>query len=111
MTDGQTQLEKISKAKEMMEFAQKEFRIHGELYAEAERDYRIALAKKILKLKEEGFAATLTNDLAKGDEGVANLKMARDIESTLMHSAQNAIYNYRLEYKTLNEQAKQDMFG
>ena len=108
---GQDQLTKIEKSKEMMEFAQKEFRIHGELYAEAERDYRISLAKKILKLKEEGFAATLISNLAVGDAKVAGLRMTRDIEHTLMQSAQNAIYNYRLEYKTLNEQAKQDMFG
>ena len=108
---GQTQLELIEKAREMTQFAQKEFRIHGELHAEAERDYRISLAKKILKLKEEGFAATLISNLAVGDAKVAGLRMTRDIEHTLMQSAGSALVNYRIEYKILHEQAKQDMFG
>jgi len=106
---GQSQLEQIQVAKELMESANKQFRIHGTEYAENEKNYRIALAKKILLLKEEGYAATLILDLSRGTENVAELKQKRDISSTLMNSAQMAVYNFRLEYKILNSQAQQDM--
>ena len=104
-----TQLERIEKARENMEKANFSYKEHSANYSKAERDYRIALAKKIIILKGEGTAATLTNDLAKGDIDVAELKMQRDLESGLMQSALSAIYNYRLEYKQLNEQHKIDM--
>ena len=108
---GQDQLEQIQVAKELMESANKQFRISGTEYAENEKNYRIALAKKILMLKEEGYAATLIVNLATGDEEVTNLRQKRDISNVLMQSAQSAIYNYRLEYKILNDQAKTDMFA
>ena len=108
---GQTQVEQILKAKELMEEANKQFRIHGIEYAENEKLYRVALAKRILILKEEGYAATLILDLSRGTPEVAELKQKRDISNTLMMSAQSAIYNYRLEYKLLNDQAKTDMFA
>ena len=111
MSSGQHQMELILKAKEMMELANKSFREHSLDYAENEKNYRIALAKKIIILKAEGYAATLILDVSKGDEEVAKLKMKRDISSGLMASAQSAIYSYRLEYKTLNEQFKTDMFA
>ena len=109
--NGQDQMQLIERAKKNMELATFAYKDHSNNYSEAERDYRIALAKKIIELKAEGYAATLILDLCKGDKVVANLKMTRDIESGLMQSAQSAIYNYRLEFKVLTEQAKQDMFG
>jgi len=108
---GQDQLAQIQVAKELMELANKNFRIHGIEYAENEKLYRVALAKRILILKEEGYAATLILDLSRGTPEVAELKQKRDISNTLMMSAQSAIYNYRLEYKLLNSQAQQDMFA
>ena len=111
MIDGQTQIVKIEQANKMMLEANSQFRIHGTEHAENEKYYRVALAKKILLLKEEGYAATLILDLSRGDEEVAELKQKRDISNALMQSAQSAIYNYRLEYKILNDQAKTDMFA
>ena len=111
MDSGQTQIEQIKVAKGLMEEANKQFRIQGETHAVAEKEYRVALAKKILLLKEEGYAATLILDLCRGDKVVAELKQKRDIANALMQSAHNAIHNYRLEYKYLNEMARQDMFS
>ena len=47
--------------------------------SESERNYRIALATKMLKLKAEGMQATLIPDVARGDKGVADLKFERDV--------------------------------
>ncbi|MEK5058610.1 hypothetical protein BK126_03145 [Paenibacillus sp. FSL H7-0326] len=52
----------------------------GKEKAEAERNYRSALAQEILKLKSDGFPATLIPDLAKGN--VADLLFQRDYAET-----------------------------
>lgn len=46
-------------------------------YAAAERDYRIALSKEIVKLKGEGMPVTLIRDVSRGN--VADLKFNRDL--------------------------------
>lgn len=49
-------------------------------YAEAERAYRVALAKEIVRQHaEEGVAWTVCQDLARGNPAVADLRMRRDI--------------------------------
>jgi len=50
-----------------------------ETYAQAEHDYRVALAKKQTELRLDKVQATLIPDLAKGDSVVAGLKRDRDI--------------------------------
>ncbi len=81
---------------------------HGKAYAKYEREYRMALAKKILRLRAEGYAVTLINHLAEGDTEVAQAKERRNIEQTLTKSAENAIINYRLESKQLHDDMKID---
>lgn len=56
----------------------------GEAFAEAERDYRKALAVKAAELRGDGHPATLVRDLARGDEHVATLACDRDIASSMM---------------------------
>ncbi|AAK79886.1 hypothetical protein BJV85_002070 [Clostridium acetobutylicum] len=46
-------------------------------FASAEKEYRIALSKEIVKLKTEGMSVTLIPDVARGN--VAGLKFSRDL--------------------------------
>ena len=46
----------------------------GSDYAKAYTDYRVALAKELLKLKDEGYAITLAVDIARGNPEIAHLK-------------------------------------
>jgi hypothetical protein len=48
-------------------------------HAQAEKLYRVALARRIVELRADGQAATLAADLARGDETVAMLRYERDI--------------------------------
>jgi len=45
--------------------------------AEAERDYRLALAKEIVLLKDSGQSVTLIGDIARGN--CSDLKFQRDL--------------------------------
>lgn len=59
--------------------------------AKAERDYRKALAVTELKLREEGYPATLIVDLARGDKNVSELKLKRDTQVALYEASKYEI--------------------
>ncbi len=82
---------------------------HGKEHAKYEKLYRVTLAKKILRLKDEGYAVTLITHLAEGDIEVAQHKEMRNIEYILTKSAENAIVNYRKEMEQFHEDYKIDM--
>lgn len=58
---------------------------NAKAYAEAERTYRMGLAKEIIRLRAEGMQATLINDVARGN--VADLKYKRDLAEGLYRSS------------------------
>jgi hypothetical protein len=57
--------------------------------AEAERDYRAALAKEILKLKTEGMSVTLISDIARGN--TSDLKFKRDLAEAQYTSGRDSL--------------------
>lgn len=69
--------------------------------AQAEQSYRVARAKKILILKAEKYPATLIQDLARGDENVAELRLQRDVAESSYYTAVDSMNNLRLEIETL----------
>lgn len=87
-----------------LNLAIKELKIRGQAKAEAERDYRVALAKEMLELRAEGIPVTIISDLCRGNEKIATLKMKRDIAETLYDSAMQAIYNYKLNIDIIQNQ-------
>ncbi len=88
-------LERREQARSNMEKATRAHTEHGKEYAKYEREYRMLLAKTILKLEGEGYKVTLIVYLAEGNIEVAQAKERRNIEHTLVKSAENAIVNYR----------------
>ena len=68
------------------------FKSRGREKAEAERKYRIELAKEMLILRDDKKPATILSDLARGKEEIAQLKFIRDYAETLYESAQQYIY-------------------
>ncbi len=94
----------LNKLRADLNFAIKEIRERGQAKSIAERDYRVALAKEILELRTEGTPVTIINDLCRGNEKIATLKMKRDIAETLYDSAMQAIYNYKLNIDIIQNQ-------
>lgn len=58
---------------------------NAKAFAEAERTYRMELAKEITRLRAEGMQATLISDVARGN--VAELKYKRDLAEGLYRSS------------------------
>lgn len=86
-------------------------RERGKAKAVAERDYRVELAKEILKLRAEGVPVTIINDLARGNERIAELKMNRDIAETLYESNMQFIYKTKLNIDIVMKQIEAERKG
>jgi hypothetical protein len=69
--------------------------------AQTERDYRVALAQEMLKLKTEKYPATLIIYMAKGNEMVADLRLQRDIAESAYFVALDAVNNLRSEIEII----------
>ena len=89
---------------EMLEVALRECKTRGQAAAEAERVYRVALAEKILLLREGGLAATLIGDVARGDKDVARLKFERDCSQVVYDNAREAVNCFKKQIDVLREQ-------
>ncbi len=69
---------------ELVTFRSKLAILNGEIIklgnnkAEAEHNYRLAKAKKIIELRHDKTPVTLIGDLAKGDPDIAKLKLELD---------------------------------
>lgn len=69
--------------------------------AKTEKEYRIRQAQEILKLRAEGNKVTVIQDLAKGNEEVAELRLRRDVAESAYYTCISAIDNLRLEIDVL----------
>lgn len=69
--------------------------------AQAENNYRVALAEKILHERDKGVPVTIISDICRGDKRIAKLKMERDIAEVLFDTSQQVIYTTRQEINTV----------
>lgn len=65
--------------------------------AEAEKNYRVAVRKEILNLRLEKVPTTIINDLVRGNEQIAELRLKRDIAESDYYTCISAIENLRLD--------------
>ena len=86
----------------------KSLRKTGSEYAKAYTDYRVALAKELMILKEEGYAITLAGDIARGKPEIAKLKF-KEISSEAIYKAnQESINALKLQIKIIQEQINKE---
>ncbi|MBB6219012.1 hypothetical protein HNQ80_005190 [Anaerosolibacter carboniphilus] len=79
--------------------------------AETEKKYRIAVAKEILRLRDESIPVTIISDLVRGNEEIADLKMKRDIAETMYESCLQKIYQTKLELGIIERQIEAERKG
>lgn len=73
----------------------------GKEKAQTEFGYRVALAKEMLILRSQGMPVTIINDLCRGNEEIAKLKMERDIKESNWEVCLQKIYMIKTEIKIL----------
>jgi hypothetical protein len=67
--------------------------------AEAEQSYRVALAKEIVRQHADGVAWTVCQDLARGNDHVAQLRYERDVARGVFEASQSATWRHTANRK------------
>ena len=79
----------------------KTFNQNGIALANAEREYRVALAKEMLILREKGLPVSIITDVARGTDNVAELRLKRDCVKSVYQANQEAINVNKLEINVI----------
>ncbi len=82
----------------------KSLRKTGTKFAEAERDYKMAISKKAIELRDNGMAVTMINLVIYGYEEIATLRFIRDSASVVYEANREAINVLKLQIRVLQEQ-------
>lgn len=80
----------------------------GEEYARAYTEYRMELAKELLRLKSEGMPVTIAYDIARGKPEVAKLKFKEISTEAIYIANKESINAIKLEIKIIEEQINRE---
>ena len=90
-------INEIGQKSKLLDSAVRELGIRGRAYAQAEQDYRIALAEKIISERDKGTPATLCSDIWRGDRRIAKLRLERAVAVVVYTYAMEAIDSLKLQ--------------
>lgn len=82
---------------------------YGREYANAERKYKVELAKTALRLREQGMPVTLIDKVIYGK--VANERFDRDTAEVMYKTAQEHINAIKLQIRILDNQIDREYRG
>lgn len=105
---GQDLYTELQQNQHYLTVALNELKKRGSANAQAEHDYRIALAEKILEERDKGTPVTIISDVCRGDRKIAKAKFERDVARTLYETALEAINVYKLKIKVLENQVERE---
>lgn len=97
-------LEEIRQQQIRVDNNQKSLVTYGKKLAEAERDYKIAVNKKALELKDNGMPVTLIQLVIYGYPEIARLRFERDSAEVLYNANQEALNVAKLQLRILQDQ-------
>lgn len=84
MNSGQDLMIEMQGRIHMLDAALQQLGNRGRAYAQAERDYRVALRQEILKERDKGTPVTIISDVCRGDREIAGLRFNRDVAKPFM---------------------------
>ncbi len=87
-----------------LEVTLKNIRKTSKDYAEAYTNYRIELAKELVRLKDSGMAVTLAYDVARGKQEIAKLKYKEICNEAIYKANLEAINSIKLEIRIIQNQ-------
>lgn len=94
----------IGNKSRMLDVAITELKKRGQKYAESEKAYRIALARRILDEREKGTPVTIISDICRGSAQIAGLRFERDCAEVVYKSAMEAINSMKLQIRLMDSQ-------
>lgn len=106
--DGMGLYQELQSKISLLDVAVKELRGRGTAYAQAERDYKVALAKEILDKRGDGMPVTIIGDVCRGQKDIAQLRFERDCAEVLYRSALEAINSIKLQIRVIENQVSRE---
>ena len=79
-------------------------RRNGDAYAQAERDYQVAKAQTVLRMKDAGATVTEIQLSVKGQPEVAEKLFTRDVAKVMYEANQEHINTVKLQLRLLDNQ-------
>lgn len=101
-------LDLINRKSNELDVAVKSLRNTGKDYAEAYTNYRVELAKELMRLKSEGYAITLAGDIARGKREIAQLKFKEITTEAIYKANLESINAIKLQIKLLDAQLSRE---
>ena len=101
-------ISEIGAKSSLLDAAVKQLGVRGKAYAQAERDYKVALAQKIMQERERGTPVTIISDICKGDSEIARLRFERDCAEVVYKSAMEAIQSIKLQIRIIDAQIERE---
>lgn len=99
--DLQSLIERLNTSVKML-------RKYGNELASAERDYKITLRQEALKLRTDGLAVTLINQIVYGIPEVADKRFKRDVAESMYSTAQENINSLKLQIRIIENQLQRE---
>ena len=87
-----------------LDISVKSLRKTGSDYAKAYTEYRVALAKELVRLKDDGMAVTIAYDVARGKPEIARLKFKEISTEAIYKANQESINALKLQIKIIQNQ-------
>lgn len=98
----------INNLQQQLEYSIKQLRVNGSALAEAEKEYKIAVNKKALELREKDMPVTLIHTVIYGYEEIATLRFKRDSAEVVYNANQEAINSIKLRLRLLDNQVQRE---
>ena len=101
---GYDLINEIGQKSRLLDAAIRELGVRGRAYAQAERDYRVAMSRKILEERDKGTPVTIISDICRGTPEIAKMRFERDCAEVVYKSALEAINAMKLQIRVLDAQ-------
>ena len=102
--------EELKTKNAQLETALRTYRQNGIALAEAERNYKEAVSKEVLRLRDEGIAVTLINQIIYGLPSISTLRFERDCAEVVYRANEEAINVKKLQIRLIEAQISRE-FG
>lgn len=106
--DGLNLYQELQNKTDLLDVAVRELRGRGTAFAQAERDYKVALAEAILGERSKGTPVTIIGDVCRGKPDIAKLRFERDCAEVLYKSAMEAINSLKLQLRLIENQIQRE---
>lgn len=106
--DGLNLYQELQNKTDLLDVAVRELRSRGTAFAQAERDYKVALAEALLNERSNGMPMTIIGDVCRGKRDIAKLRFDRDCAEVLYKSAMEAINSLKLQLRLIENQIQRE---